>query len=166
MLPTSFPRMLVTGAFFDGFCRMPPILFPLPVGDCPPPIESPLPAVSGRGQHRIMDELTDSECERFLIRTESSRYLLELTDDGHRLHRVPGDGLDPVSTLRHDGVELELLHIAQCHLGRPAEFVMRMPDGEPRVRDGWLIVNTPIVTLDVCACASSPTLEPLTLPLR
>ena len=122
-----------------------------------------------------MDELNDSERGRFVVRTESSRYLLELTDNGHRLHRVPGEGAGPVehllppgpaSTLCHDGDELALLHIAQCRLGGPAEFVLRMPDGEPRVRDGWLIVNTPIVTLDVCACASSPTLELLTLPLR
>ena len=94
-----------------------------------------------------MDELTDSERGRFLVRTESSRYLLELTDDGHRLHRMPGEGVGPVeylpppgpaSILRHDGNKLVLLHIGQCRLGRPAEFVLRMPDGEPSVPDGYL----------------------------
>jgi len=94
-----------------------------------------------------MDDLTDSERGRFLVRTESSRYVLELTDDGHRLCRLPGDGggpvehlppPGPVSTCRHDGNELVLLHISQCRLGKPAEFVLRMPEGEPGVPDGYL----------------------------
>lgn len=94
-----------------------------------------------------MNELTDSDRGRFLVRTESSRYLLDLTDNGHRLCRVPGDGAGPVehlpppgpaSILRHDGNELVLLHIGQCRLGRPAEFVLRMPDGEPSVPNGYL----------------------------
>lgn len=94
-----------------------------------------------------MDELTDSERGRFVVRTESSRYLLELTDDGHHLCRGPGDGAGPVehmpppgpvSTLRHDGNELVLLHVAQCRLGRPAEFVLKMPEGGSGVPDGYL----------------------------
>jgi hypothetical protein len=110
-------------------------------------VHSPLPAVSGRAQDRIMDELTDSERGRFVVRTESSRYMLELTDDGYRLCRVPGDGVGPVehppppgpvSTLRRDGNELVLLHIGQCRLGNPAQFVLGMPDGEQGVPDGYL----------------------------
>lgn len=97
-----------------------------------------------------MDELTDSERGRFLVRTESSCYLLTLSDGGHRLCRVPGDGagpmkhtppLGPASTLRQDGNELVLLHIGQCCLERRAEFVVRMPDGEPSVPDGYLATH-------------------------
>ena len=60
---------------------------------------------------------------------------------------MPGDGFGPVehlpppgpvSTLRRDGNELVLLHIGQCRLGNPAEFVVRMPEGEPGVPDGYL----------------------------
>lgn len=94
-----------------------------------------------------MDELTDSERGRFLVRTENSRYLLELTDDGHRLCRVQGDGAGPVellpppaqvSTLRRDGSDIVLLHIGQCRLGKSAEFVLRMPETESSIDFAYL----------------------------
>ena len=94
-----------------------------------------------------MDELTDSDRGRFLVRTESSRYLLELADGGHGLCRVPGEGLGPVehlpppgpaSNLRHDGNELVLLHIGQCVVGERAELVLRMPDSDRSLPDGYL----------------------------
>jgi len=99
------------------------------------------------GSIEFMDELTDSERGRFVVRTESSRYLLELTGDGHWLRRVPGDGLgaveglpplDPVAALRRDDDDLVLLSIGQCRLGQRAEFWLRMPEDEPDVPDGYL----------------------------
>lgn len=106
-----------------------------------------LSTVSGHAQYRIMDELTDSERGRFVVRTESSRYLLELSDDEHRLCRVPRDGAGPVehlpppgpaATLRHDGNELVLLHVGRCQPGMPTEFVLKMPEGGSGVPDGYL----------------------------
>ena len=106
-----------------------------------------LSTVSGNAQYRIMDELTDSERGSFVVRTESSRYLLELTDDGHRLCRVPGDGAGrvehlpppgPASTLRHDGNELVLLHVGRCQPRMSAEFVLKMSEGGSDVPDGYL----------------------------
>ena len=77
----------------------------------------------------------------FRVWTESSAYLVSLTDDGHTLTRTPGRGLGaaphipgdlaPPSDLRVDGQALQLVAIERCAVGESAIFIVAMPPGVP-----------------------------------
>ena len=87
--------------------------------------------------------LTFDDRGTFKVRSESSEYVIGLTDTGGSLARTPGQGagvdparpwltpLAPAANLRVGREALTLLGIEKCRVGATATFLVRMLDGVP-----------------------------------
>lgn len=100
--------------------------------------------------------LTDADLGLFRVWTESSLYVLTLTQHGHTIARTPGEGLGaapgipgelaPPSNMRVDGDFLKLVTIERCVVGQSAIFMVAMPPGVP-VAPGYLGVTQRTTTI-------------------
>jgi len=112
--------------------------------------------------------LANDDRGTFRVYTESSSYLLTLTDAGHTLTRTPGAGLGkepgvpgvlpPAADLRADYQPFELLRIERCEVGERAVFLVRMPPGVP------VALGTEFTDRVTTIVRGIEKLEPLTSP--